>query len=411
MSKELTNKANQELADVLKEEYGMEIVPYDGGELLANPGSMIPVPSDVAAHLSVVTSAIPTLTANAITHEALGKTAYSITFNGKDVLPDQLWQKKNGSYISNLKGDGSSWGKQTDIRAIDNTAAQGAAVASSVFAVAAVATSMYYMKNIDDKPASLQATTKQILEFLENDKQSQVEADMEILKDIAENIDSIKDNDTLKSVKIEQFSALQREAKRNIRFYEKQIRSSLESYIAKKKKDKKEQPPLEQLRKNYLYYRICLQEYALSKLIEIQLTDTYEKSQLSRIRTEIDDLSSKHKNLISQLLTDIYGHHLGSLGAKALKGLSNSFDFMGGVIEKTPLGKTELDEALIHLGEQTGKISKNRAKRDADRIVTRSDYGVIDPVVQNVKMMEATYHEPIELVSDGEETFIRLKTA
>lgn len=397
---------NNELVGILKDEYGVEIVPYEADHD-EKQRTLIPVPQDVAAELSIVTSAFPTLAANAAAQDALGKTAYAITFNGKDVHPEQLWQKKNGSYISNLKGENGHWGKQTDVNAIDNTATQGAMVASSVFAVAAMATSMYYMKNINDKLADLQETVQDVIAFLENDKQSQIETDMETLKDIASHMQTIKSNKDLKQVKMQQFSALQREAKKNVRFYEKQLRASLDQYIVSKK-DRKEKSALQKLRKEYFYYRICLLEYAVSKMIEIQITNSFSTSQLQNARSEIEKLSDKHKTLNNKLLSEIYGHRLDSLEAKALRGLSNTLDFMGGVIRSTPLGKTEIDEALIKLGKQSGNAVKNRTKKQVDQILSKEDYGIIDPIVESIQQMESTYHKPLELVRDGDDTFIAI---
>ena len=49
------------------------------------------------------------------------------------------------------------------------------------------------------------------MEFLENDKQSQVEADLELLREIADNMDAIKENEDLMQIKLTQFAAVQRD--------------------------------------------------------------------------------------------------------------------------------------------------------------------------------------------------------
>ena len=350
---------------------------------------------------------IPTLTANYEAYNALKKSSYAIVFKGKDVRPDQLYQKKNGYFMSNLKDENGRFGKQADIKHIDNTSAKGAMVASSVFAVASMATSMYYMKNINDKLSDLQGAVKDILSFLENDKQSQIETDMEILRDIANNMQAIKANNDLKQVRLQQFSALQREAKKNIRFYEKQLRESLNSYT-NNIIDTMTNNPLKKLKKEYYYYRICLQEYAVSKLIEIQLTNSFSERQLQNAREEINKMSDKHKSLSNQIISEMYDRHFDSIEAKAMKGLSDSLGFMGSIVKATPLGMTELDETLISLGKQSGKLIKNKAKKDVDQVLTRADYGIIDPVVDSIKQMEATYHKPLELIKDGDEAYISI---
>lgn len=221
------------LTRIVDKENGITISQFDG-ELIPDEESLIPVPDNLASYVSVALQGVPGLATNAINYSTLNNTLYTVSFNGRNVLPEELYKKGNGHLISNLKGDGSHWGKQTDIDSFNTDFAKNVTIASSVFAVAAVATSMYYMKNINDKLADLEETTRSILEFLETDKQSQIEADLELLREIADNMETIKENEDLMQIKLTQFAAVQREAKRNIRFYRKQIHSSLRTYTSNK---------------------------------------------------------------------------------------------------------------------------------------------------------------------------------
>lgn len=382
------------------DEYGIDIKIYEKEKERDNK-FQIPINKDIASHMSIFTAAIPTLAANHMADNKLSG-AYSVTFRGRDVLPGELFKKNNGSLMSNLKGENGKFGKQTDINPMDVIEEKGALAASSVLAVAAMVTSQYYMKNIDDKLEDIQANTKRILEYLEHDKQSQVEADLEILKDIADNLEEIKANQSLKSVKIEQFAALQRDAKRNIKFYEKQIDVELQDYVSGKKDDDDGNAPLDLLKKDFFYYKICLQEYALSKLIEIQLTDSYDEGRISNIRKEIDEMSDKYKCLTNGILNDIYGYHIDSVTGKVLQGISKSFGFVGNLIEKTPIGSTGIDENLNKLGEDIGNVPLKHAKNKADQILTKEDYGIVDRFSAEIKRINCTYNKPLKLVYDTE---------
>ena len=384
-------KDNNELA-LPDNDYSLEVIPYED-----DPSALlIPISNELTTELSVLTSNIPTLVANETALEALHQTAYSITFNGRPVSPSELWQKKNGSFISNLKGENGKWGKQTDVNAIDNTAAQGVTLASSVFAVAAMATSMYYMKSINDKLASLHETMRSVESFLENDKQSQVEADFAILQDIAWNMDSIKSNDDLKQVKLHQFSELQRSAKSNTLFYEKQLYGALTKY--KNSKNKKETGYFKDLKKNYFYYRFCLVEYSLSKLIEIQLTDSFEKEQLEAAKKDILTLSKRHNNLNNKLYNELRNHEYRSLESKAMRTLSNSLYHMSNFVSATPLKKTDLNDSLRRKGKQTKNKVQYKAKKKVNQVITHKDYKLIDPIVDEISTLEKIYHEPLKVI-------------
>lgn len=394
------------LTRIVDKENGITVSQFEG-ELLPGDGTLIPVPDNLASYVSTALQGVPGLATNAVNYNALDRTLYTVSFNGRNVLPEELYKKGNGHLISNLKGDGNHWGKQTDIDSFNTDFAKNVTVASSVFAVAAVATSMYYMKNINDKLADLEETTRSILEFLENDKQSQIEADLELLREIADNMDAIKDNEELMQIKLAQFAAVQREAKRNIRFYRKQIHSSLRTYTSKNKK-KKQNRSFNKLRADYEYYRFCLVEYAISKLIEIQLTDGYSADELDTAREELKNLNEKHQELNKHLRSKIRDFHFGKIQAKALKGLSSSLDFLGNVVYETPLGKTELDEALISLGHKSGTVTHKKASKATNKVLTEEDNTLMDPVIHSIKMIKATYNNQLEYIQTDDGAFLKL---
>ena len=394
------------LTRIVDKENGITISQIDG-EVIPDDESLIPVPYNLASYVSVALQGVPGLATNAINYSTLNNTLYTVSFNGRNVLPEELYKKGNGHLISNLKGDGSHWGKQTDIDSFSTDFAKNVTIASSVFAVAAVATSMYYMKNINDKLADLEETTRSILEFLETDKQSQIEADLELLREIADNMETIKVNEDLMQIKLTQFAAVQREAKRNIRFYRKQIHSSLRTYTSNNKK-KKQNRSFNKLRADYEYYRFCLVEYAISKLIEIQLTDGYSADALDIAKDELKNLNEKHQELNKHLRSKIRDFHFGKIQAKALKGLSSSLDFLGNVVYETPLGKTELDEALISLGHKSGTVTHKRADKATNKVLTEKDNTIMDPVLQSIKMIKATYNNELEYIQTNDGAFLKL---
>lgn len=394
------------LTRIVDKENGITISQFEG-EINPEDDSLIPVPDNLASYVSVALQGVPGLATNAINYSTLNNTLYTVSFNGRNVLPEELYTKGNGHLISNLKGDGSHWGKQTDIDSFNTDFAKNVTVASSVFAVAAVATSMYYMKNINDKLAGLEETTRSILEFLENDKQSQVEADLELLREIADNMDAIKENEDLMQIKLTQFAAVQRDTKKNIRFYRKQINSALRLYTSQNKK-KKQHHSFNKLRSEYEYYRFCLVEYAISKLIEIQLTEGYSAEELNTARDELKELNEKHQELNKHLRSKIRDYHFGKIQAKALKGLSSSLDFLGNVVYDTPLGKTELDETLISLGHKSGTVTRKKANRVTNKVLTEEDNSLVDPVIHSINMIKATYNNKLEYIQSEDGAFLKV---
>ena len=85
----------------LKDEYRIIIKPCDSLEIL-NSNKHICI-KDGAAKLSPIIGELPNQVTNALNYKSLCQNMYSVTFNGRDVPPSELYQKKNGNDISNLK--------------------------------------------------------------------------------------------------------------------------------------------------------------------------------------------------------------------------------------------------------------------------------------------------------------------
>ncbi len=357
--------------------YGIEINELD---VPSSYDYKIPIDKDAAARLSSLFSAAPTLVANDIVRDQISSGLYTVTLDGKDVLPLQLFSKSgNEAYISNLKGEGGKFGRQADVKPFDSSVVDAAALASSVFAIASVATSQYYLKNIDDKLSEIQETTQHIMEFLEADKQSQLESDFEILGDIIDHMSAIKEDDTLRALKIEQISSIQRESRANIKFYKKLLEKALNDYIANKKGGKQDDKIVQWVRKDYFNYKLSLQVYSLTKLSEIMLLSNYNQDYLTGVYDELKDYSIDLKDDINHILTVIYDSSADKFDNKMKMGFAKTLRSVGNAVDKTPLKKTDLGEKLNLIGSKTDSSIEGDTKRKADMIVTRDDYGSIEP--------------------------------
>ena len=390
-------------------EYGITVSKYSASDSHGREGRKIPVNQDVLDDVSIITSRIPEIMANKKAQQILKRPVYAITFNGRDVMPDQLYQKKNGSLISNLKGEGKNWGKQADITSVDTSGAQMDLAVSNIFAAASIATSMYYMKSIDDKLKDIQESVKTILHFLETDKQSQVKADLGILQEIAEHLPEIKSNPDIKQMKLNQLSALQREAKKNIQFYKMQVESLIRKYTSNKTNIQKRKSLTDELQKKYFYYRVCLQENAFSKLVEIQLTESFSPEYLATVREEVEFDEAAHKGVVTRLLEDIYGCHMDRPSSKALLRASSAFEFLGHAAEKTPLSRTSLDEKLYGAGLASEHIINRRLKNASNQILGRDYLELLDPIVDNIKAVEEMASNEVRLIVDNGDAYLEFE--
>ena len=366
----------------------------------------IPIDKDDAIRLSGILSAVPSLVSNEIVKDELGGCLYTISLDGKNILPDELMKKKNGKMISNTEGESGKFGKQADIDVYDSKIVDAATIASSVFAIASVATSQYYLKNIDDKLSEIQKTAREIMNFLEEDKQSKIESDFEILQNIITQMDMIKEDDALKSIKIEHISAIQRDSKSNIKFYKKYLEKALKEYKSNKMGGKQDDKIVKMVRQDYFYYKLSLQVYSLSKLAEIMMLSNFNEKYLNSVYDELRGYSIDIKDDINNILSVIYDYSYDKIDNKVKHGVASAMKTVGGAVDKTPLKKTDLGGKLTKIGNKTNWDIKGDTKRKADTIVTKKDYGVLEPYSGMVKSMLQLVEGEVCLVSDDKGTYV-----
>lgn len=243
--------------------------------------TLVPIPKNCATYLSNAMNEVPSIANSVKNQKILGRTAYSITLEGKDVLPEQLFKKKSGSLISNLKGKNHPLGKQADINPIDFSNASAVNLGSAIFSVASVATSTYYLKNINDNLDDLKKTVKSVYDFLNRNQQTKIESYLEDLEEIANNLEEMADNEVYRDVAVQKLTTINMETAGFIKSYERSIADAIKAYAEGSKKTKKKE--YENLQERFYYYTLCQEALTLTELLIAQIADKFDEKNLNRV--------------------------------------------------------------------------------------------------------------------------------
>ena len=219
-------------------------------------------------------------------------------------------------------------------------------------------------------------------------------------------MDVIKMDDNLKAIKIEQLSAIQRESKANIKFYKKQLDKALREYSSDYKGGKQADKVVGWVRKDYFYYKLSLQVYSLTKLAEIMLLSNYNESYLQSISKEIYNYSLELKDDINHILSVIYDYSPEKIDNKVKLDFAKTVKSVGKVVNKTPLKKTNLGGKLHKLSSKTDWEVKGDTKRKADSILTKKDYGTLEPYSDMVNSFIFVLNNKVHIVGDEDEMFV-----
>ena len=193
---------------------------------------------------------------------------------------------------------------------------------------------------------------KQILTFLEIEKESEIEADVETLVSMISKFKYNWDNEHYLQSNHKMVLDLQRTARKNMLSYQKQVTEVLNSkqLVVAQMKVKS---TLKDLLKKFKYYRLSLYTFSLASLLEIMLSGNFKEEYITGIKEEIESLSMTYRDLYGKCSE--YLERLGNsaLEANLLKGIGSASNAVGRLIGSIPKIKDgQVDEFLQDSGER-----------------------------------------------------------
>ena len=206
--------------------------------------------------------------------------------------------------------------------------------------------------SIEQKLDSIEEMQKQILTFLEVEKESEIEADVETLVSMISKFKYNWDNEHYLQSNHKMVLDLQRTARKNMLSYQKQVTEVLNSkqLVVAQMKVKS---TLKDLLKKFKYYRLSLYTFSLASLLEIMLSGNFKEEYITGIKEEIESLSMTYRDLYGKCSE--YLERLGNsaLEANLLKGIGSASNAVGRLIGSIPKIKDgQVDEFLQDSGER-----------------------------------------------------------
>lgn len=208
---------------------------------------------------------------------------------------------------------------------------------------------------------------KQILSFLETEKESEIEADVETLVNIINKYKFNWDNEHYVDSNHKLVLDIQRTARKNMNAYQKKVYEVLKArqfIVAQNKVNS----TLAELEKKFKYYRLSLYTFSLASLMEIMLSGNFKEEYITGIKSEIRDLSQTYRELFGKcsILLEKMGNS--AIEANVVKGLGNAGKAVGRFISNIPLVKEgPVDEFLQEKGtnlQQNAIGMENKAVRE-----------------------------------------------
>ena len=222
------------------------------------------------------------------------------------------------------------------------------------------------LASIEKQLGDIAEMQKQILSFLETEKESDVEGDVETLSKIINDYKYNWDNELFVNSNHKLVLDIRRNANKNIKSYNKRIEEVIDSkdFLISQSNVSS---ALEKLTKDFKYYRLSLFSYSLSSLLEIMLSGNFKEEYISGIRDKIKQLSDNYRDLHTKCSVYLEKISKSSIETNVLKGLGAVTKSIGGFIGSIPFVKEgPVDEFLIESGdsltENAGNMEEEKVK-------------------------------------------------
>ena len=297
---------------------------------------------------------------------ALRTVTQTTTFNTQGVyqlanagVGDALKIAKNGNFWGAFKtADGKS--KFAQLKAAEPLSTTSTAVMPIDPATMMMAVALFA---IEEQLKGIEERQKQILSFLEIEKESEIEADVEILSKMITTYKHNWNNEHFVASNHKMVLDIQRTARKNMLSYKKKVAELLGSQkmIVAQAKVKATSSDLQ---KKFKYYRLSLYTFSMASLVEIMLSGNFKEAYISDVKTEIKKFSAEYRDLFTECSMYLEKMTSVSLEANVMKGIGVASKAVGKFIGSIPVVKEgQVDEFLqdggAHLKQNAQDMQKN----------------------------------------------------
>lgn len=356
------------------------------------PSECVTFPLADLASLGTVFSSLPTAFSSVAQAAGNGKVLYEATFP----VAGKLAEAKDGSgFLGAIVGKKGVVG-QARFHEVKG-AAEAAGGASMMFMALAIMAINKSLKDISENQ-------KEIISFLEVDKQTQIKGDLIILSDIIEDYQHNWNNSQYRTNREMQVLDIKRSAEQNILFYREMIEKKLGKQAFVHLDTTK---TLNETQSKFRYYKLALYLYAFASFLDIMLLENFDSAYLDSVVTKIKKYSLEYDQFFEKSLESVERYVSSSLQARALQGLAIAGKFAGEQIARIPdkENKIKIDDKLI---SESGKLDKFNAEaiaRTVSSFTAVEDSG-IQMFSDKIVLINRIHNEPLRIMFDGENIYL-----
>lgn len=267
---------------------------------------------------------------------------------------DVLKAARNGNYWGAIKtADGAS--KMAQLRATGPITVTTDAVAAINPATLMMAVALF---SIEQQLGNIAETERQIISFLETEKEAETEADIETLFSVFSQFKYNWDNEHYVDSNHKMIMDIQRTARKNIIVFRRQVEEAMSSKRPISAQNKVNSI-LEEMMRKFNYYRLSLFAFSMASMLEVMLSGNFKEEYIAGIKSEVETGSMKYRELYARGSIYIEEMSHESVETNVLNCIGTASDAVGKFLGKIPVVKKgPVDEFLQDNGAHLKKDAK-----------------------------------------------------
>lgn len=344
-----------------------------------------------------VSSMIPALNTITQTTTIVTEGWYTLANAG---VGDALKAAKNGNFWGAFKtADGTSKLAQLQSAGPISATTQAAAFNPAMIMMAVALFSM------EQELGKIEEMQRQILSFLEIEKEAEIEADVETIMGIIKKYKLNWDNGKYVASNHKLVLDIQRTARKNMNAYRKMIAEIIGRKQLLVAQNKVKQV-FRDLEKKFKFYHLSLYTFSLASLMEIMLSGNFTEEYISGIKTEIEELTEEYRSLFDK--SSIYLERLGNstLEVNVLKGVGTVGKTVGKLMGGIPLIREgAVDDFLQDSGSQLEKNAEDMKRGAVHLFASNSNPGT-HMIVEKLEDIIQIYNYTDQICIDHKKIYL-----
>lgn len=364
-----------------------------------NSSETLSVPIVELASLGgVVASLVPLINKSTKPTEGVAGKIYQVVNAG---VGDSLKKAQNGNNWGALKtADGKSkFAQLKEVSPAEIGSKAGMAIdpATMMMAVA--------LFSIEQELGKIEETQKQILSFIQEDKEAQVEGDIDVLMSTMREYKYNWNNEKYNQNHAMQALDIKRKAVHNIRFYKKQvtdIQDKSHFVVGNATIDSVNIQLQDALR----YYRLSLYTYSLASFMELMLLGNYQEKNITEVKSTIENYSLEYREVFTSCSSYLESVAKGSVEKAAVTGLGVVENTLGNIIGSIPIVKEgQVDEWLLKNASQHKEIAVGMEKGVLEQFASVANPGT-SIFVDKLDEMIRIYNHTEQIYCDDKKIYL-----